>query len=187
MVKPGVGCSSRWSTRSTPHRGSFFGQSARRTGQRATRLHRTTNQHLNNMSTGGFKTSKHYLPGKHYEAIVVASISSSTRSCTSHRRVPLKQCTSIGVPVECMTHLQPCTPIPNSKNAMNVKRQWRSKLLPSSKSTLLRDVTSFTWMAQPNTTPRRAGRGVLDSGHQGHWVFSSPVDTLEKQTNNGRS
>ena len=56
MVKQGAGCTSHWNTRSTPHQGSSFGQPARHTEQRAARLHRTTNPHLNNMSAGGPKS-----------------------------------------------------------------------------------------------------------------------------------
>ena len=62
---------------------------------------------------------------------------------------------------------------------MNVKQQWHSKSLPSNKFTLLRDGTSFILMAQPNAAPR-PGFGRC---HQGRWEFSSPLDTLEKQTN----
>ena len=85
-------------------------------------------------------------------------------------------------PVECMTHPQPGTTILNSKNAMNVKRQWHSKSLPSNKFTLLRDGTSFISMAQPNTSPRPVGWGVLAVATRGTGN-SSPLDTLEKQTN----
>ena len=57
----------------------------------------------------------------------------------------------------CMTHPQLCTTILNSENAMNVKRQWHSKSLPSA-----------GWV------------GGFGSCHQEHWEFSSPLDTLEK-------
>ena len=94
-----------------------------------------------------------------------------------------------------MTHTQPCTTILNRKNTLFIVFL-RFRIVVGRKVTMAQQVIAiqqvylvegwhiFHFDGSAKYYPKAGWVGVCRSCHQGHWESSSPLDTLEKQTNN---